>query len=154
MYIPFWEVCPKLHKPPPQTKKLSLFEEAPSYQPFFLSLVQTEQLLLLVFLSLQPHFWLNWWDSRVYICVFYHSRVHNNTNWVSSILTHNLWLIFTGGEAKEKKNQNGRLRKFKMATSKKPCFPATPSLNILSWNFYGLVLGLVDLIHAKGIDVA
>ena len=33
-------------------------------------------------------------------------------------------------------------------------FPATPILNIFSWNFYGLVLRLVKLIDAKGIDVA
>ena len=44
-------------------------------------------------------------------------------------------------EMKQKENQNGRLRKFKMAASKKPRFPAPPILNIFSWNFYGLVLG-------------
>ena len=33
---------------------------------------------------------------------------------------------------KQKKNQNGRLRKFKMAASKKPHFPAPPILNIFS----------------------
>ena len=36
--------------------------------------------------------------------------------------------IFT--EMKQKKIQNGRLRKFKMAASKKPHFPASPILNI------------------------
>ena len=45
---------------------------------------------------------------------------------------------------KQKKNQNGQLIKFKMAASKKPCFPAPPILNIFSWNFHGLVLGLVQ----------
>ena len=35
-------------------------------------------------------------------------------------------------EMKQKKNQNGRLRKFKMAASKKPHFPAPPILNIFS----------------------
>ena len=52
---------------------------------------------------------------------------------------------------KQKKIQNGRLRKFKMAASKKPHFPAPPILNIFSWDFHGLVLGLVGLIDAKGI---
>ena len=57
-------------------------------------------------------------------------------------------------EMKQKKIQNGRLRKFKMAASKKPRFPAPPILNIFSWNFYGLVLGLVELIDAKGIEMS
>ena len=42
-------------------------------------------------------------------------------------------------------------KKIKMAYSKKPRFPAPPILNIFSWNFYCLVLGLVELIDAKGI---
>ena len=54
----------------------------------------------------------------------------------------------------KKKIQNGRLRKFKMAASKQPRFPAPPILNIFSWNFYGLVLGLVELIDAKGIEMS
>ena len=45
-----------------------------------------------------------------------------------------------------KKNQNGCL--------KNGNFPAPPILNIFSWNFYGLVLGLVEFIDAKGIGVA
>ena len=49
-------------------------------------------------------------------------------------------------EMKQKKVQNGQLKKFKMAASKKAHFPAPPILNIFSWNFYGLVLGLVELI--------
>ena len=57
-------------------------------------------------------------------------------------------------EMKQKKIQNGRLRKFKMAASKKPHFPAPPILNIFSWKFHGLVLGLVGLIDAKDIGVA
>ena len=40
---------------------------------------------------------------------------------------------------------------FKMADSKKSHFPAPPILNIFSWKFYGLVLGLVELIDEKGI---
>ena len=35
-------------------------------------------------------------------------------------------------EMKQKKIQDGRLRKFKMAASKKPHFPAPPILNIFS----------------------
>ena len=45
-------------------------------------------------------------------------------------------------------------KKFKMADSKKGHFPAPPILNIFSWKFQGLVLGLVELVDAKGIDVA
>ena len=48
---------------------------------------------------------------------------------------------------RQKKIQNGRLRKFKMAASKKPHFPAPPILNIFPRNFYGLVLGLVKFIE-------
>ena len=57
-------------------------------------------------------------------------------------------------EMKQKKIQNGRLRKFKMAASKKPRFPAPPILNIFSLNFYGLVLWLVELIDAEGIGMS
>ena len=57
-------------------------------------------------------------------------------------------------EMKQKKNQNGRLRKFKMAASKKSHFPAPPILNIFSSKFHGLVLGLVELIDAKIIGMA
>ena len=46
----------------------------------------------------------------------------------------------------EKKIQNGRL--------KKGHFSKSPILNIFLWKFYELVLGLVDLIDAKGIEVA
>ena len=35
-------------------------------------------------------------------------------------------------DMKQKKIQNGQLRKFKMAASKKPHFPAPPILNIFS----------------------
>ena len=41
--------------------------------------------------------------------------------------------------------QNGWLKK-------KTHFPAPPILNIFSWKFHGLVLGLVKLIDAKGIS--
>ena len=43
-------------------------------------------------------------------------------------------------------------KKFKMADSKKGHFPSPPILNIFFQNFHGLVLGLVGLIDAKGID--
>ena len=41
---------------------------------------------------------------------------------------------------------------FKMADSKKGHFPSPPILNIFFQKFHGLVLGLVGLIDAKGID--
>ena len=41
-----------------------------------------------------------------------------------------------------------------MANSKKQRFLKSPILNIFLWKFYGLVLGLIELIDAKGIDVA
>ena len=45
-------------------------------------------------------------------------------------------------------------RKKKMADLKKTEFPALPILNIFSWNFHGLVHGLVELIDVKGIGLA
>jgi hypothetical protein len=45
-------------------------------------------------------------------------------------------------------------KKIKMADSKKLHFPAPPILNIFSWKFHGLILGLVELIDAKGIGEA
>ena len=42
----------------------------------------------------------------------------------------------------------------KMADSKKVMFLKSPILNIVLWKINGLVLGLVELIDAKGIDVA
>ena len=41
-----------------------------------------------------------------------------------------------------------------MADSKNGHFPAPPILNIFSLKFHGLVLGLVELIDAKGISEA
>ena len=62
------------------------------------------------------------------------------------MLTYKFWLIFMEMKQKkiffEKKVQNGRLKK------------TLPILNIYSWEFQGLVLGLVELIDAKGINVA
>ena len=43
-------------------------------------------------------------------------------------------------------------KKFKMADSKKGPLPSPPILNIFFQKFHGLVLGLVGLIDAKGID--
>ena len=43
---------------------------------------------------------------------------------------------------------------FKMADSKKMRFSIPPILNIFSPKFHGLVLGLVGLTDAKGINVA
>ena len=45
-------------------------------------------------------------------------------------------------------------KKLKSPTQKKSHFPTPPIINIFSWNFYGLILGLVELIDAKGIGVA
>ena len=45
------------------------------------------------------------------------------------------------------------LKKSKWLT-KKTHFPALQILNIISQKFHGLVLGLVELIDAKGIGVA
>ena len=45
-------------------------------------------------------------------------------------------------------------KKSKMADSKKGNFSKSPILNIFLWKFHGLVLGLVELNDAKGIDVA
>ena len=68
---------------------------------------------------------------------------HYHKNWVLSILIHNLWLMFMG--MKQKKNQNGRL--------KKDHFSKSLILNIFLWKFTGLVLGLIRLNVAKGINV-
>jgi hypothetical protein len=45
-------------------------------------------------------------------------------------------------------------KKFEMADSKKLRFSKSPILEKFSRKFYRLVLGLVGLIDAKGIDVA
>ena len=45
-------------------------------------------------------------------------------------------------------------KKIKMSDSKKLRFSAPPILNIFAQKFHGLVLGLAELIDAKGIDVA
>ena len=55
---------------------------------------------------------------------------------------------FHGNEAKKSKKNS------KMADSKKLSFSIPPILNIFFQKFHGLVLGLVRLIDAKGIDVA
>ena len=44
--------------------------------------------------------------------------------------------------------------KIKMADPKKGHFPAPPILNIFFQKFYGLLYKLVEMIFAKGIDVA
>ena len=45
-------------------------------------------------------------------------------------------------------------KKFKMADSKKLSLSTSPKGEQFPQKFYGLVLGLVGLIDAKGIDVA
>ena len=97
-----------------------------------------------------PRFWVsirfytagwNVWGD--WVLAVYH---HNHQNWVPSILTHNLWLIFIRMKQKKfffwkNKIQNGRLKKRSI-------------LNIFLWKFHGLVFGLVELIDVKDIDVA
>ena len=99
----------------------------------------------------------------ILIVIIYYSHVQKSWNEVffkileepsivqKKLIPHIKGLDFSQRWSK-KKIQNGWLRKFKMAASKKPRFPAPPILNIFLWNFYGLVLGLVELIDAKGIQ--
>ena len=54
---------------------------------------------------------------------------------------------------KQKKKKISK-KKLKMADSKKAHFSKSPILEIFSRKFLGLVLGLVELIDAKGIDFA
>ena len=77
---------------------------------------------------------------------------HNIENWVPSILTHNLWLIFMW--MKQKKIKKNFEKKFKMADSKKAHFSKSPILKIFSRKSLRSVLGLVGLNDSKGIDVA
>ena len=73
-------------------------------------------------------------------------------SWVLFILSHNLWLIFMGWRIfffvflEKKKNR-------KYSILKNLSFSSPPILNIFCQKFQGLVLGLVRLIDAKGIDV-
>ena len=57
---------------------------------------------------------------------------------------------FHEDEAKKKNLK----KESKMADSKKLSFSKSTFLNIFLWKFHELVLGLVGLIDAKGIDVA
>ena len=65
-------------------------------------------------------------------------------NFDPSLLPKKLWLIF----------MRIKQKKIEMADSKKLSFSEPPILKIFSRKFQGLVLGLVVLIDAKGIDVA
>ena len=56
-------------------------------------------------------------------------------------------------EMKQKK-KNFFEKKFKMANSKKLSFSTSPKAEQFLPKFHGLVLGLVGLIDAKGIDLA
>ena len=53
---------------------------------------------------------------------------------------------FQGNEATKKKIQNGRLKKTEIFK--------TPNSQFFPQKFQRLVLGLVELLYAKGIDVA
>ena len=57
-------------------------------------------------------------------------------------------------EEKAKKKYFFWKKKFKMADSKKQRFSKSPILKKISQKFHRLVLGLVELIDVKGIDVA
>ena len=57
-------------------------------------------------------------------------------------------------ENEAKKNFFFRKKKSKMADSKKPHFAKRSILNIFLPNQEGWVLGIVELIDAKGIDLA
>ena len=70
-------------------------------------------------------------------------------NFDPSLLTNKLLTCFHGNEANFFwKN------KFKIGDSKKLSFSKSPILNIFSWKFHWLVLGLVELIDVMDIDVA
>ena len=66
-----------------------------------------------------------WTGSFVHSCTFIIPALIIIKNWVPSILTHNLWLIFMGMKQK----------KIKIADSKKLSFPKPPILNIFCENF-------------------
>ena len=59
---------------------------------------------------------------------------------------------FHGDEAKKKKKNSKK--KLKMADSKKLSFSTSPKAEQFPPKFHGLVLGLVGLNAAKGIDMA
>ena len=73
--------------------------------------------------------------------LFWAGDQSNHQNFDPSLLA--LSLIFMGNKQKKK-----------LADSKKLSFSTLPILNISFQKFHGLVLGLVGLNYAKGIDVA
>ena len=89
--------------------------------------------------------WNVWGD---WVLAVYH---HNHKNWVPSVLTHNMWLIFIRMKQKKiffwkNKIKNGQLKKrsfFKIA-----------NYQYFFWKFHGVVLGLLKFIDAKGIGMA
>ena len=90
--------------------------------------------------------------SYYYTPYLFAGNQSNHQNFEKSLLSYKCWLIFIGMKEKKKKiekkkNLNGRLKR-------KSHFPAPPILNIFSWKFHGLVLGLVELNDVKGISVA
>ena len=95
--------------------------------------------------------WLDHLPDTLLAELFWGAVNHcNQKNWVPFILIQNLWLVFM--ETKQKIFFSRK--QFKMAASKKLRFSKSPILIIFLWKFHGLVLGLVGLIDAKGIDVA
>ena len=69
-------------------------------------------------------------------CSFLAVNHHNSKNWVPFILTHNLWLIFMGIKKKQKLS-----------------FSTLQRAELFLPKFYRLVLGIVGLIDAKGINM-
>ena len=71
----------------------------------------------------------------------------NHQNFDPSLLVS--LIVSHGDEAKKIDKKDS-----KMADSKKLRFSKSPILNFFSRKFYRMVLGLIGLIDAKGIDVA
>ena len=78
--------------------------------------------------------------------------VHCVTDYYAQILK--IWPILDTHEVHSFDWFSFLKKKFTTADSKKPTFSKSPILKKFLWKFYGLVLGLVGLIDAKGIDVA
>ena len=83
--------------------------------------------------------------------LFWAGNQDNHQNFEKSLLTNKLWHVFMGMKQKKiffwKKN-------FQNSRQKKAYFSKSPILEIFSRKFLRLVLGLVGLNDAKGIDVA
>ena len=90
-------------------------------------------------------------DRNVWGGWFLAANQSNHQNFENSLLTN--FDVFSW-ELSKKKNIFSFEKNFKMAGSKKVHFSKSPILKKILWKILGLVLGLVQLIDAKGIDVA